>query len=270
MVLTVDPDRVYIVASETPDSSENATDRIGLRLGALRVERNMRVTELARGAGVSASLISQIERGHSRPSVGTLFALGQVLGVPIDSFFDESPAEDDPDPPGPTPDASPREVGAAPDTALPSGSRPLSAGWAGESTSREVVRRHERAAADIRGGVRWERLTATPLDGVEFLELVYAPGAESDSQLYRHPGVELVLVTEGTMTIFLAFDRHDLNPGDSIAFPSSTPHRYVNFTENITRAITVILRDDLSTLAIRDTQATRDDALEPVPATGNA
>jgi transcriptional regulator with XRE-family HTH domain len=226
----------------------------------------MRVTELARKAGVSASLISQIERGHSRPSVGTLFALGQVFGVPIDTFFDETPSEDDPNAPGPTHDASGREG----DAALPSGSRPVSAGWAGESRSREVVRRHERAAADIRGGVRWERLTATPLDGVEFLELVYAPGAESDTQLYRHPGVELVLVTEGTMTIFLGFDRHDLNPGDSIAFPSSTPHRYVNFTENTTSAITVILRDDLSTLAIRDTQATRDDALQPVPATGDA
>jgi mannose-6-phosphate isomerase-like protein (cupin superfamily) len=54
------------------------------------------------------------------------------------------------------------------------------------------------------------------------------------------------------MTIFLGFEQHNLFPGDSIAFPSSTPHRYVNLTVTETRAITVILRDDLSTLELRD------------------
>jgi quercetin dioxygenase-like cupin family protein len=123
---------------------------------------------------------------------------------------------------------------------------------------REVVRFEERAALDIRGGVRWERLTPTPLAGTEFLELIYAPGAESDSQAYRHPGIELVLVTTGSMTIFLGFDRHDLRPGDSIAFPSSTPHRYVNLTDNESRAVTVILRDDLSNLPMREESPTGD------------
>ena len=36
---------------------------------------------------------------------------------------------------------------------------------------------------------------------------------------------------------------YELEPGDSICFPSSTPHRYLNPTEETTRAVTVILPD---------------------------
>jgi uncharacterized cupin superfamily protein/DNA-binding XRE family transcriptional regulator len=211
----------------------------------------MRVSELARQTGVSSSMISQIERGHSRPSVGTLFAMARVLGVPVDTFFAEPGQEPAPVAENGAPPANgDDDAGSVPaaHVAVMSGQ----AAWQGLQETRDVVRRARRASLDIRGGVRWERLTATALDGVEFLELVYSPGAESDQQSYRHPGVELVLVTHGVMTIFLGFEQHDLEPGDSIAFASSTPHRYVNRTAAETRAITVILRDDLSTLEFRD------------------
>lgn len=246
-----------------------ATAGIGVRLATLRDARRMRVSELARRAGVSPSLISQIERGGSKPSVGTLFALAQVLGVSVDVFFSGA----DPDATVATEPAP--QAGAAPAATEPGvlshaatdGSGPYMP-WRDEtSASREVVRRDHRSTLDIRGGVRWERLTPTPLDGIEFLELVYSPGAESDRQSYRHPGVELVLVTQGVMTIFLGFDRHDLHPGDSIAFPSSTPHRYVNLTDDETRATTVILRDDLSRLQIREHHEVTD-AFAERPANG--
>jgi len=44
------------------------------------------------------------------------------------------------------------------------------------------------------------------------------------------------------MTIFLGFEQHELAAGDSFAFESSTPHRYVNSSASETRAVTVILR----------------------------
>jgi len=114
---------------------------------------------------------------------------------------------------------------------------------------RFLVRRDARAVIDIEGGVRWERLTPTTLDEVEFLELVYAPQAESNASLYRHPGIELVLVLSGRLDIFVAFDRYELGPGDSIWFPSTTPHRYLNPTGKTTRAVTVLLRSPSETPA---------------------
>ena len=198
---------------------------IGPRLAAIRARHGMRVSALARQVGVSASLISQIERGQSRPSVSTLFALAEALDSPVDAFFRDDVADDEPV-------AAPPAVVAPESHAL---ARPAGA--------RYVVHRDERAVVDIDGGVRWERLTPGTLGAVDFMELVYAPHAESNASLYRHPGREMVLVLAGRLAIFVGFERYDLEPGDSICFSSTVPHRYVNPTGEVTRAVTVILRD---------------------------
>jgi len=105
------------------------------------------------------------------------------------------------------------------------------------------VRRGGRAVIDIEGGVRWERLTRSTLDHLDFFELVYEPGAESHPRQYTHPGTEMVLVMSGCLEITVGFERYLLEPGDSIDFPSSMPHRYVNPSAQTARAVTVILYD---------------------------
>jgi len=199
---------------------------IGRRLAAHRGQRGMRVAELAREVGVTPSLISQIERGMSRPSVSTLFAIAQALDVPVDAFFRE------PQPPA--------TAGAQPDgPAGPAGTD----GPGGDGRGRYAVRRGGRAVIDIEGGVRWERLTRSTLDHLDFFELVYEPGAESHPRQYTHPGTEMVLVMSGCLEITIGFERYLLEPGDSIDFPSSMPHRYVNPSARTARAVTVILYD---------------------------
>jgi transcriptional regulator with XRE-family HTH domain len=208
-----------------------ATDRVGGRVAGYRKERHLKVSELARLVGVSPSLISQIERGQSQPSVSTLFALAEALEVPVDAFF----AEDDQ---GVDPGSARDEPRVATDS-IPEGSAEESA-----AAPRYLVRRDARAAIDIEGGVRWERLTPVTLPDVDFLELVYAPGAESNPELYRHPGTEMVLVLSGRLDILVGFERYELSGGDSIHFPSSFPHRYINPSEEeVARAVTVIIHD---------------------------
>jgi transcriptional regulator with XRE-family HTH domain len=213
-------------------SSDLATD-IGRRVAAHRVRRGMRVAELAREVRVTPSLISQIERGQSRPSVSTLFALAQALQVPVDAFFRE-PAEDED-----------MDKGEPAVTAVPAAAQgaDLTVKAAGEHDGRYVVRRGHRAAIDIEGGVRWERLTRATLDHLDFFELVYEPGAESHPRQYTHPGTEMVLVMSGCLEITVGFERYRLGPGDSIDFPSSMPHRYLNPSAETARAVTVILYD---------------------------
>ncbi|HEY7360935.1 MAG TPA: XRE family transcriptional regulator [Streptosporangiaceae bacterium] len=196
---------------------------IGRRLAAHRGQRGMRVAELAREVGVTPSLISQIERGMSRPSVSTLFAIAQALDVPVDAFFRE------PRPPAAQPEGPPGPAGAD--------------GPGGAGRGRYAVRRGGRAVIDIEGGVRWERLTRSTLDHLDFFELVYEPGAESHPRQYTHPGTEMVLVMSGCLEITIGFERYLLEPGDSIDFPSSMPHRYVNPSAQTARAVTVILYD---------------------------
>jgi quercetin dioxygenase-like cupin family protein len=53
----------------------------------------------------------------------------------------------------------------------------------------------------------------------------------------------MVIVLEGRFDVYVGFEHYELGPGDSIAFASSLPHRYVNPTESVSRAVTTILRD---------------------------
>jgi quercetin dioxygenase-like cupin family protein len=53
----------------------------------------------------------------------------------------------------------------------------------------------------------------------------------------------MVLVLSGRFDIYVGFERYELTPGDSIHFPSTFPHRYVNPTDEVSRAVTVILHD---------------------------
>ena len=199
---------------------------IGRRLAAHRTRRGIRVAELAREVGVTPSLISQIERGQSRPSVSTLFALAQVLDVPVDAFFRESPQPSY---------QTPRHDGETPPAASPDGVQ--------QASGRYLVRKQDRAVIDIEGGVRWERLTRNTLDHLDFFELIYQPGAESHPRQYTHPGTEMVLVTRGILEITVGFERYRLEPGDSIDFPSSMPHRYVNPGDETAHAVTTIFYD---------------------------
>ena len=60
---------------------------IGSRLREEREHAHLSQRELARRLGVSASLISQIESGQSKPSVSTLYAIVTELGVSLDYVF---------------------------------------------------------------------------------------------------------------------------------------------------------------------------------------
>lgn len=261
-----------------PGPPADPADGIGRRVSAIRARRGLGVSELARRVGVSPSLISQIERAQSRPSVSTLFAISRALEVPVDAFFaqdgnDAAPGadrgRDGAARPGRAAAAAgpSADAGGAPTTpaAPPDGGAGATGGEAGATASRfpgaqpgprvpgardgaaherYLVRRDGRVAIDIQGGVRWERLTPATQRDWDFLELVYGPGAESHASQYRHPGSEAVLVLSGRLDIYVGFERYELGPGDSIHFPSSRPHRYVNPTDEETRAVTVIRHDD--------------------------
>ena len=60
---------------------------LGPRLRVAREARQLSVRELARRIGCSASLISQIERGVSVPSVGVLYSLATELDSSLDHLL---------------------------------------------------------------------------------------------------------------------------------------------------------------------------------------
>jgi len=205
---------------------------LGPRLRLVRSSRQLSVRELARRVGCSASLISQIERGVSVPSVGVLYSLATELGTSLDYLLFGSG-------PGPEADAEDAASAAAPEprTPVPGTTAPLPA---------IVQRGCDRRIIDLASGVRWERLTPQSEAMTDFLEVIYSPGGHSTDERrpLRHDGREYGLVISGTLTANVGFESYELGPRDSIAFDSSTPHEYLNKTGDVVRAIWVVVHSE--------------------------
>lgn len=185
------------------ENAQAAMDSIGGRLRTLRQNQGLGVRELARRVGVTASLLSQMERGAVNPSVVTLFRLAEALDTTTDSFFGDN-----------------RDPGAQLQT---------------------VVRRDERAHITLSGEITWERLTPTDEHDFEFMQCTYPPGATSADDMQRHPGRDYGILLEGRLDIEVGFTTYRLEPGDSIAFDASLPHRLSNPGDVAARTIWVVL-----------------------------
>ncbi len=76
-----------------PGKKESATEpsatppHVGHILQNLRLSRNLTLDELARSSDVSKSVLSQIERDRTNPTVGTLWRLAKALGVEIEDLL---------------------------------------------------------------------------------------------------------------------------------------------------------------------------------------
>lgn len=196
---------------------DKTLEGIGNRLREERVKAGISQRELARRLGLSASMISQVESGLSKPSVGTLYAIVTELDLSLDrvirgeEYADRSPSE--------VPDAG--EPGP-------------------------VVHPNERQVIDLDSGVRWEELTASSEESVDFLQAIYEVGGSStpDQSLMRHHGREYGYVMSGTLGIQIGFQDYTLHSGDSIAFDSTEPHRLYNKGEQRVRAIWFVVGRD--------------------------
>lgn len=196
---------------------EDDLEGIGDRLREERIKAGLSQRELARRLGLSASMISQLESGLSKPSVGTLYAIVTELDLSLDRVIRGADF--------PNGDHAPAPV---------------------DDTISPLVRPEDRESIDLASGVRWEELTARSEDGVDFLHATYEVGGAStpDESLMRHHGREYGYVMSGVLGIQIGFQEFVLNPGDSIAFDSARPHRLYNKGDIPVQAIWVVVGRD--------------------------
>jgi transcriptional regulator with XRE-family HTH domain len=193
---------------------------MGPALRAVRQGQGVSLRSVAAAIGVSPSLLSQIETGKTQPSVGTLYALVNHLGVGVDDLLRGVAVP-------PLPGAS-TEATRLPTTAPAS----------------SVQRASENPRIEMHSGVIWERLCTGSTHGlVEPLLVTYEAGAvsASDGRLTRHAGLEFGVILEGELTLQLDFDEFTLNVGDSVCFESQRPHLYSNRTGAPVRGVWYVL-----------------------------
>src|SRR5271154_5530728 len=60
---------------------------IGEKLRSMRLRKSMGLVELGKHTGLSAALLSKLERGKLFPTLPTLLRIALVFGVGLDHFF---------------------------------------------------------------------------------------------------------------------------------------------------------------------------------------
>ena len=200
----------------------------------------MSLRDLADKAEISASMLSQIETGKVFPSVRSLYGIAAALAVSIDYFFPEQNNGGSPD------EITENTMGQLTasemrDAQLKNTTEIVKEFTAPARTSSPIVHASSRPIIELKGGVTWSRLTALAEGGAEFLEITYNPGAASGANMSHHGGREFGLILEGELVIELGFESYTLHVGDSIIFESATPHRLINKSTELMRAVWVVL-----------------------------
>jgi transcriptional regulator with XRE-family HTH domain len=227
--------------TELSSSATKPLVTLGSRLKRVRERSGRSLREVARELGVSASFLSQMERGKSQPSVATLYSLSQLLNVSIDELF----AEEDTDA---VPEAE--VVPATTKTPAPV-VRPVSRSdlgslvdaWPHQAEQRlpmlSVTRPGERHVLEMDSGVIWERLADNTGTGLDFLLITYPPHSSStnDQRMLRHSGFEYGWLVEGELEVTVGFEVFTLRAGEAIGFDSAVPHLLANRTAEIVRGI---------------------------------
>lgn len=178
---------------------------IGPKLRALRTTKRMSLMELGAHSGLSAALLSKIERGLLFPTLPTLLRVALVFGVGLEFFFD--------------------------------GSR--------DKPLLTIVRRSDRIQLPEHGqngdaAYRFESLDFAVTERrfncyhAEFFEV--APEA---LRSHTHPGVEFIYVIEGTLSVCVDDADHTLAAGDSMYFDASVSHAYRRSGSRRCRAVVV-------------------------------
>jgi transcriptional regulator with XRE-family HTH domain len=178
---------------------------IGDKLRALRLKKKMGLVELGGHTGLSAAMLSKVERGKLFPTLPTLLRIAMVFSVGLEYFF----ADD-----------SKRHVLA-------------------------IVRRNERKRFPERPDGRdisfyFESLDFAATD--RKLDAYYAefqPLPPGRARRHQHGGVEFLSVLHGKLEIRVGNDEHVLDAGDSIYFDSSLPHSYRRLSQKRCSAIVV-------------------------------
>jgi len=165
---------------------------IGEKLRTLRLRKSMGLVELGKHTGLSAALLSKLERGKLFPTLPTLLRIALVFGVGLDFFF--------------TDERKRRVVG--------------------------VVRKQERVRFPERPGTEEVQYFFECLDyraterkmSAFFAEFQEVPPEKLKP--HQHAGVEFLYVIKGSLTLKIASEEFHLEPEDAIYFDSAVQHSY--------------------------------------------
>jgi transcriptional regulator with XRE-family HTH domain len=178
---------------------------LGQRIRALRAERHLQQRQLAEKAGLTPSMVSQIESGRLTPSLHTLGKLAGALGVPIASLFESAP----------------------------------------NGRLHVTRRSEYPVVSFDDSSEQWQVLGAGLFQGkIRAVVSTLGPRGRSmnTGKVVIEPGqMKLFYVLEGRVALHYNGDVHRLEAGDSAYLDGGTPHGWENLGRGTARALWAIL-----------------------------
>jgi transcriptional regulator with XRE-family HTH domain len=169
---------------------------IGSRIRKYRKSQHLNLVQLAESCNISPSFLSQIERDRANPSIPTLYAIAETLGILVAELFSDSFTEDTVEK---------------------------------QKTSSEgmvqLVRPDQRKVVIYPDkGIRNEFLTPGLNQAIQMLWIVMPPGSDSGETPFIHKGEECGVILQGELETIVGNKKYLLGPGDSIYHDSVLPH----------------------------------------------
>jgi transcriptional regulator with XRE-family HTH domain len=183
-----------------PVSAEGA---VGARVKSLREAMDLSLRDLSERSGVSAPMLSQVERGDTSPTL----AVAQKIAAGLDLTLSQLLRLDED-----------RHVVVV------------------RSKERRTRRRRGHVVEELTPPLPGQRSDVSE----HTLGPGAATGAPDDPPMHEPGSRETAVVLEGTVELFIDGQRHELAAGDSVTFDADLPHHFENNSSAEARLIAVV------------------------------
>jgi transcriptional regulator with XRE-family HTH domain len=183
-----------------------ATERasgVGARVRALREAMDLSLRDLAERSGVSAPMLSQVERGETSPTLATAERIAAGLDLSLSQLL-----------------------------RLDEGGHVLVI-RAGE---RRVRSRRGHHTEELTPPLPGQRADVSE----HRLDPGASTGTAGDPPMHEPGARETAVVLDGAVTLLIDDERHDLEAGDSVTFDADLPHNFTNQGEAPARFLAVV------------------------------
>jgi transcriptional regulator with XRE-family HTH domain len=181
----------------------SADGDVGARVKSLREAMDLSLRDLSERSGVSAPMLSQVERGDTSPTLAVAKKIAAGLDLTLSQLLrlDEG-----------------RHVVVV------------------KSKDRRTRRRRGHKVAELTPPLPGQRSDVSE----HMLAPGAATGAPDDPPMHEPGSRETAVVLDGKVELFIDGQRHQLMKGDSVTFDADLPHHFENNSSSEARLIAVV------------------------------
>ena len=187
--------RNYLLVLNYQENQEGYTEmesppKVGQEIQRLRLEHNFTLDQLAAKSGVSKSILSQIERDRSNPTLATIWRITRALESPLENVLSANDGT-----------------------------------FSFEKLSRNAT--PEVTSED--NGFRLRILgTLKTVSSVQWYEFNAEPGAELASESHGKGSLESITLCTGNLTVTVGDDIKTVCAGETLRYHTDLPHKLKN------------------------------------------